>query len=210
MGKLTIEGRASKEYAYDRMEISVTFWATEGATATALKRVTEQSEEFLGILDKAGIPPETVRIGADSVEKCSFDSKLQVEAERELTLCVPFNMDTLNFVRDTVQKNALDARIDTEYKFSDPDAIHAELIRLALEDSKEKANAIAETMGQKVVGVKTLLAGNVRGKNVIMPPMRLAEGNSGCYEELSALLSRRVQAPVSTENESVEVVWLIE
>lgn len=208
MGKLTIEGRASKEYAYDRMEISVTFWATEGATATALKRVTEQSEEFLGILDKAGIPPEEVRIGDDSTEKRTYDSRFQVEAERELTLCVPFNMDTLNFVRDTVQKNALDAKIDTNYKFSDPDALHAELIRLALEDSKEKANAIAETMGQKVVGIKTMSVGNVHGKNIPVPSA--VGGKNVYYDELLALLSRRVQAPVSTENESVEVVWLIE
>lgn len=209
MGKLTIEGRASKEYAYDRMEISVTFWATEGATATALKRVTEQSEEFLGILDKAGIPPETVRIGEDSTEKRTCDSKFQVEAKRELTLCVPFSMDTLNFVRDTVQKNALDARIDTEYKFTDPDAIHAELIRLALEDSKEKANAIAETMGQKVVGIKTMSVGNVKGKNIPVPSATVCE--DGYYNvRLEKLLSRRVQAPISTEKESVEVVWLIE
>lgn len=208
MGKLTIEGRASKEYAYDRMEISVTFWATEGATATALKRVTEQSEEFLGILDKAGIPPETVRIGEDSTEKRTYDSRFQVEAERELTLCVPFNMDTLNFVRDTVQKNALDAKIDTHYKFSNPDALHAELIRLALEDSKEKANSIAETMGQKVVGIKTMSVGNVEGKNVIQETERLYTGL--CLEAAMAPLSSRVQAPVSIENESVEVVWLIE
>lgn len=50
MGKLLIEGKATKEFPYDLMNISVKFWATEGSAAVALKRVTQQSEEFLAII----------------------------------------------------------------------------------------------------------------------------------------------------------------
>lgn len=211
MGKLSIEGKATKEYAYDLMDISVTFWATEGSAAAALKRVTQQSEEFLAILEQAGVKLEDIHIGTDSTEKRSYDSKFQIEANRELKVCVPFSMDFLNLVRDIVQKNALDAKISTRYKFSDLDAIHAELIRMALEDSKAKATYIAQAMGQKVVGIKTMSVGNVRGKNMIPRPSKRPVDDKAYYSGmLEQLLSRRVQAPLSMETDSVEVVWLIE
>lgn len=206
MGKLTIEGKASKEYAYDLMNISVEFWATEGSAAAALKRVTEQSEEFLAILEKAGIAPESVRIGEDSTTKRSYDSRFQIEAKRELTLRVAFNMDFANFIRDTVQKNALDAEVDVTYRFSDLEAIHKELLQLALEDSRQKAEYVTAAMGQKVTGIKTMTVGNAMTEEGMPVPL-------GCYSEfneLPAMLSRRVQAPVSMESDSVEVVWLIE
>ena len=205
MGKLTIEGKASKEYAYDLMNISVEFWATEGSAAAALKRVTDQSEEFLAILEKAGIPPESVRIGTDSTTKHSYDSRFQIEAKRELTLRVAFDMDVANFIRDTVQKNALDAEVDVAYQFSDLEAIHKELIRLALEDSRQKAEYVAGAIGQKVTGIKTMTVGNAMIEDGVPVPL-------GCFsefDELTAMLSRRVQAPVSMESDSVEVVWLI-
>ena len=212
MGKLTIEGKATKEYAYDLMEISVEFWATEGSTAAALKRVTQQSEDFLKILQQAGIKPEDIRIGNDSTKKSSFDSRIEVEVRRELKIRIPFNMDFLNFVRDTVQKNALDADVEAVYKFSDLDAIHRELIQLALEDSRTKANYIAESMGQRVTGIKTMIVGNTRGKNMIpRPSCRPDDQFDGCYyNEMLWMLSRRVQAPLSTETDSVEVVWMIQ
>ena len=211
MGKLTIEGKASKEYAYDLMNISVEFWATEGSAAAALKRVTEQSEEFLTILEKAGIAPESVHIGKDSTTKRSYDSRFQIEAKRELTLRVAFNMDFANFIRDTVQKNALDAEVDVTYKFSDLEAIHKELLQLALEDSRQKAEYVAAAMGQKVTGIKTMTVGNVRGKNMIPRPTRCANDEfDGYYDCTLQMLSRRVQAPISMESDSVEVVWLIE
>ena len=210
MGKLMIECKASKEYAYDLMEISVKFWATEGSAAAALKRVTEQSEEFLVILDKAGISPETVHIGKDSTRKIDYNSsRFEIEVKRELTLRVAFNMDVVNFIRDTIQKNALDAEIETTYKFLNLDAIHKELIQLALEDSRQKATYVAEAMGQKVTGIKTMTVGNTRGKNLLPRPSK-SSGENCYYDELLNILSRRVQAPLSMESDSVEVVWLIE
>ena len=139
MGKLTIEGKASREFQYDLMEISLKFWAKEGSTTAALKKITQQSEEFLAIMDSTGIKIEEFRIRKDSVENEKYSDKFSVKGERELSICIPFNMDFLNYIRDIIQKKAFDAEIDTTYKFSDIEKIHKELIRMALLDAKEKA-----------------------------------------------------------------------
>ncbi len=216
MGKLLIEGKATKEFPYDLMNISVKFWATEDSAAAALKRVTQQSEEFLAILDSAGIKIEGIRIGEDSTRNSNnlADGTPEVEATRQLEICVPFNMDFLNYIRAVVQKNAFDAEIETTYKFSDLEKIHEELIRMALNDAKEKAEHIVEAMGQKIVGVENVLVGNPKGKTLFSNRQRSSgtgEDEGGkYYDELLGILSRRVQAPVTTESESVEVEWLIE
>lgn len=209
MGKLVIEGKASKEYSYDLMEISVKFWAEEGAVATALKKVTQQSEEFLKILDAAGVKVEGIHIGEDSTEKERYSEKFKVNAVREFTICVPFNMDFLNYIRDVIQKNAFDAKIKTEYKFSDIDSIHKELIQMALLDSKEKAEYITRTMGQKVTGIENVEIGNSGLRRLMDKPL-CGPDEGSYYDELLAILSRRVQAPTSIESEQVRVEWLIE
>ena len=211
MGKLTIEGKASREFQYDLMEISLKFWAKEGSTTAALKKITQQSEEFLAIMDSTGIKIEEFRIRKDSVENEKYSDKFSVKGERELSICIPFNMDFLNYIRDIIQKKAFDAEIDTTYKFSDIEKIHKELIRMALLDAKEKAECIAQTMGQKVMGVQSVVIGESRLKSLISRSNKTAtEDSMDCYDSLLNILSRRVQAPVTTESETVQVEWLIE
>lgn len=211
MGKLTIEGNASREYQYDLMEISLRFWANEGSTTAALKKITQQSEEFLAIMDSMGIKIEEFRIGEDSIENEKYSDKFSVKGARKLSICIPFNMDFLNYIRDVVQKEAFDAEIDTTYKFSDIEKIHKELIQMALLDAKEKAESIARTMGQKVIGVQSVIVGESKLKSLISRRNRAeTEENMTYYDDLLSILSRRVQAPVTTESETVQVEWLIE
>ena len=151
MGKLTIEGRASKKYDYDQMSVSVTFHSRMSTTSQALKNVMRQSELFLEKLDAAGIAPENVQIGKDSTEEESYHEPYTVRANRELKISTAFSMDFANYIRYLIEENELDAEIETNYAFSNQEAIRAELIRLALEDSKAKAGDIAQTMGQKLL-----------------------------------------------------------
>lgn len=209
MGKLTIEGEASKEYAYDVMEISVAFRATKGSSAAALERVMKQSEKFLELLEQAGVSIENIRIAEDSVKDITFDEKIRVEARRALKICTPFNMDFANYVREIVQKSDLDTDVSTQYKFSNPEKIQDELIKLALEDSKEKATYIAGIMGQTIVGIDSVEIGHKK-----LRPFEAQKKEDGivCYEELTLekLLSRRLQAPQDPRVETVQVVWNIE
>ena len=99
MGKLTIEGRASKKYDYDQMSVSVTFHSRMSTTSQALKNVMRQSELFLEKLDAAGIAPENVQIGKDSTEEESYHEPYTVRANRELKISTAFSMDFANYIR---------------------------------------------------------------------------------------------------------------
>ena len=201
MGKLTIEGRASKKYDYDQMSVSVTFHSRMSTTSQALKNVMRQSELFLEKLDAAGIAPENVQIGKDSTEEESYHEPCTVRANRELKISTAFSME----------ENELDAEIETNYAFSNQEAIRAELIRLALEDSKAKAGDIAQTMGQKLVGIESVVVGNDPVRPLVYSASQGEnECGDGYYEQLMSVLSRRVKAPTTDRSESVKVVWLTE
>ena len=118
-------------------------------------------------------------------------------------------MDFANYVREIVQKSDLDADVSTQYKFSNPEKIQDELIKLALEDSKEKATYIAGIMGQTIVGIDSVEIGHKK-----LRPFEAQKKEDGilCYEELTLekLRSRRLQAPQDPRVETVQVVWNIE
>lgn len=205
MGKLTIEGRASREYPFDRMVIAVTFCAVESTSAAALRKVTKQSEEFLAHLDAMGLPPESLQISTDSVREQSYSGKREFHAKRKFEIRSKFDMKLTNRIRELVQKNEYDAFVETEYQHSDPEQIKRELLQLAFNDSKQKASDIAAMMGQRIAGIKSVTVGDS------IPDIDLcAAPCGGVYEDLTAVLSNRVGAPVETESERVEVIWLIE
>ena len=208
--RLTIEGKATKEYAYDLMEISLIFYAREATAAQAVKKVMEQSEKFLGKLDEVGIHPESLQIGDDSISRDSYSGKEVVRAERELKLKTPFNMDFANYIRYLVGEMRVDVNLQVQYSFLDAEQIHKELVQLALEDSKTKAQCVAQMMEQKVVGIDSVSIGEEWRRKGSLPNHPLTGLQEDCYQELPGMLSSRVQAPTSREDESVEVVWLIE
>ena len=210
MGKLTIEGKASKEYAYDLMEISMIFYARETVVAQAVKKVMEQAEKFLEKLDKVGIHPESLQIGDDSISRDSYSGKEVVRAERELKLKIPFDMDFANYIRYLIGELRVNVNLQVQYSFLNPEKIHKELIQLALEDSKAKAQCVAQMMEQKVVGIDSVSIGEEWRRKGSLPNHPLTGLREDCYQELPGMLSNRVQAPTSREDESVEVVWLIE
>ena len=63
MGKLTITGKASHEYSYDLMEITVRFQAHEQTSAASMEKVLAQCEEFLSLMHEEGISADSIRIG---------------------------------------------------------------------------------------------------------------------------------------------------
>ncbi len=68
MGKLSIIGRAEKEYKCDRREISIRFQAKASGTKEAAKKVTEQYTDFISFIKEKEIPSECIQTGGISIK----------------------------------------------------------------------------------------------------------------------------------------------
>ncbi|MDD6490293.1 MAG: hypothetical protein PUG48_10910 [Clostridia bacterium] len=96
MGKLSIVGKATHEYPYDTVEVTVSFEVHEQSTSAALEKVLNQCEDFLAVMHKDGTSMDSIRIGNDSVEQEYDDDELDVCATREIKMRVPFSMVSNN------------------------------------------------------------------------------------------------------------------
>ena len=102
-----------------------------------------------------------------------------------------------------------DIAIESSYKLSNEREIHDELIKQAVANSKHRAEAIAATVGKKIIGIKSVSM-NSYGEDSIRYCDMLAP-DSLRYEKPKSLdLSNQLAANSTTESESVDVEWIID
>ena len=78
---------------------------------------------------------------------------------------------------------------------------------MAIEDSKRKASFIAKTMNQKIVGIRSIESSSYEGTMDWMEDCQ----ERACFRKLASLPhSNMLSEEITTESESVSVVWLIE
>ncbi len=208
MGKLTIEGKAEKEYDYDLMEITVRFQVHEKSSAYAIMKVTMQCEECLSILNEQGISMDNIRIGEDSVEQEYRNDKLNVTATREISMRLPFDTGFSNYFMELIREKEYEVDLDINPRLSKNKEINDELLKLAIEDSKNKATFIANAMNQKITGIDSVK---------IIDRCYEGEIDYMCLDQAYGIIppgnlrfSNQLKAPITTKTASVEVVWIIE
>lgn len=64
--------------------------------------MTAQCEECLSILNEKGVSMENIRIGEDSVNQEYYDQKLDVCANREIIVRLPFDTEFSNYFMELV------------------------------------------------------------------------------------------------------------
>ncbi len=208
MSKLNIQGIGSKEYDYDTTEITLSFRYRGKNSAESVKHVKEQCEEFLVLIKETGIDIESIRISDDSISQNYYSQNFEVIATRSLQFIIPFDMEFANYIRELVVDKKYDVEISTENKLSNIEEVRKELLKLAIEDSKEKAGYVAELMGQKIVGIESIeTSEQQREKNKMWLQ---CEQERGIAVKRDSVLSDSLKAPSTVEKETVDIVWILE
>lgn len=207
MGKLTVMGKAEKSYTCDMMIITLSFQAYEKNTSSAVEIVMSQCERFLEILEEQGFDISNIHIGDNGVQcrKDDDNGELVIEAEREIKLRLAFDMKVLNEITEIIAKNSNYVDMDVSFTLSTMAESHNQLIKEAVIDSQKKAEMIAETTGQKVIGIDTMKIGDKYGR-IQMNDEEIH------YMKSSEPLSRAdmLKAPMYYDTNEVEVTWIIE
>ena len=207
MGKLKIRGKAAHEYESDLIELVIEFQAHEATAAESIKKALAQCESFLSFLKEEKIDINTIRIESDKVEQDFDDEKPDVCASRGIKLRFPFDMAFTNYIMTTIQEKKYSADVSIDYLLSDRFRINNELIKEAINDSKEKATFIASAMGQTIVGIDSVTIEDRYDNRMDY----MCEERGRFVRPLKAFRhSNMLQAPVTEESAAVEVVWIIE
>ena len=217
MGKIKIIGTAQRNVPYDVMNITITFNSWEKTPSAALSHVDEQCERFLSLLKEDGFDIHMLRmsdtkLSQDRVKNDDDDDeenewlRLEATASIDIKILVKYDMSVLNHIKEILKKENFDADLGIYNYISNILDIHKELLKEAIVDSKAKAEIIASTMNQKIIGIDKVLFGDKYG--------RIETEEEFFEEHVHALrgssLSDELTADTQTVKECVEVDWVIE
>jgi hypothetical protein len=208
MGKLSITGTAEREVNYDAVEISITFCITENSTQAALQTLTNQSEHFLKLVTEAGVSMADIHIGENNIEHQEYEDAFDVFATREFKFRLKFNMPFINSLMALISEKNFPINLRCAYHLTNRQAIHTDLLKEALADSKAKAAEIAQVMGQKIIGIDAVKHGRSRDMDWLCH-----EAPNIAYKisaRRTPMLSNQLTPPLTKERESIDVIWLIE
>lgn len=170
----------------------------------------KQSEEFLRALLDIGIHMDNIHLGECKISQSHFGDDYNVAVTREFKIHLRFNMKFINIVIDIINSNGYSVELECIYKHSDENKIRSELLTEALADSKHKAEIIAQTMGKKIIGIDNLNHNNFNYNPDYSSDFSYEEPEGLYLAESHQKLSDEIKAPISTEREEVEVVWIME
>ena len=210
MGTLEVVGKARKEFTCDIMYIKLSFKAWGDDTAQAIETSMSQCDLFLDLLEKQGIDIKLIHMSNADISQDMYDDKLEISAERKIELRMPFDMNVINRLSEIIKENQLKVDMDISFKLTNMLEVHEQLLKEAVLDSKKKAEMLASAMGQKVVGIKTLNAGERYSNYDSEEKAYYDQFSHKLGETHSRSKSNRLQAPLITEYEHIDVEWIIE
>lgn len=210
MGKITVSGTAEKEIPADIAEISVRFQTRANSTSNAIKKITEQCEEFLSILKNIGFDMKHIRIKDDHIQQNYFDNRLNVTASKSISIKIKLDSALNNYIISILKSKNYDVNYNIEYKVSNLAEIHRQLLKEALSDSKRKAEIVAETMNQHIIGIDSMNTSDIKNPIKYKDIPKIQNEEIRGVPQSKTPLTDNLEPPVNTESETVEAVWIME
>lgn len=211
MGEMNVKGYAEKKIECDIIEYTLSFHAEGRTAAAALGAVNDELERFLTLIEEKGVKPDMFRIEENSTKKRYYSDKndLPFEAVRKVSLTLPLDSAAVNWLLHFLSENGFKAESEEEYICSTLNEQHKDLLQLAVGDSKEKAELLAQSLGKKLLGIKQLRTkSEVSEDNMYREIERGISVMAPCGGAPSN--SSRIKSPVITESEEIDITWLIE
>lgn len=201
MGKIKVRGYAERKVEVDECIYTITFSHTDVYESEAIRRVKENSEEFLGKLKEKNIDISKVHLSDDHILRGGSNKT----CTRELKIVCDASAGTNNFMLGIIKDNRIEASITTNYRYSKQEELHKELLKLAVQKSKEKANIIASASDSEVIGIDYMTFDRYDDEDCYDEYMTDAKCNMSCSMDRS--ISDEISNKINYEHEEVFITW---
>ena len=214
MGKILVVGRTEREYEPDYCKIRINIEVRGKTSGDVSKRSSELCEKILGEFQAIEINPENIKLSYDDIDTCSrYDSnEIMYRSKKTLVIKIANNMVLVNTIRGIIEKGYDSITLDVLYGISDENIKYKELLREAINDSRLKAELLAESMGVKVVGIDNA---NLSDDDDVFD-LTLQDDEGDTVDYMRALpasaygLSDRLKSDTVKLKQEVRIVWLSE
>ena len=194
---------------YDLITLEIEFYKDGNTANAAMDTVLTQCESFLSYFNSHSVPIHQITMSHDEVERHYDEDNAEYyyTASRKIVIRMSFDMPFINMILDHIRQQDYDIAIESTYELSNEREIHDELIKQAVANSKHRAEAIAATVGKKIIGIKSVSMNTYSEDSVRYCDM-LAPDSLNFEKPKSLDLSNQLAANSTTESESVDVEWI--
>ena len=195
---------AQKEFKADVMSVDISI-STDGETSvSAITKGKRETEKLLRLLVDLGLELSKVSMKNDSVSKPSrYDDDKYYHFEKEISFTSSADLALLESISDGLIKNEINATYDETFYLSNIESAKKDVLQDALLDSKKKAEIIAETLGQKVVGIESAKCDEYEEEHFKESVHFLREMLSG------SSLATMISPDTISVDKSIDVTWNI-
>lgn len=204
--KIFVKGKASESFVCDKVEIELKFFAESPIAAKASESVAKQCEKFLQRASKSGIDISMIRLNDDSISQNSYRDDDYVRATRTLKFDADAAVSIINLILSIIQEEHIDAAVKTDYYLSNENELRRELKAKALEDSREIAKLLAESVGERIDGIYSV---DMNARHPIYHMAKSVAVSADGFGGINELLSSRLSLPTELLEEEIEVTWLL-
>ena len=215
MGIINVNGEADGMYSADMIELRITFEDESYFKSDVMKQVLMGCENFPKRIKESGIPMDTLDIDNDRMTLNVKDDKTVYKCRRNIKFLLPAKMELANVFVKLLQLIDDKVSYHLDYKITDKSKIQKELLAKAFEDSKNKAEMIADLSGLKIVGIEKIDTGDryasgELAKSVVISDEYNIEALLQGYDPLNTETSDFLNVPKYYKRESISVQWKVE
>ncbi len=203
VGVLKVKGSAKQDYEIDRFIIKTRIKASDKSSGEAITLGKKRTEAFLHLMkDRLGIDPSDI-IAGDYIVSHGYGVQPEYGFSRELSICV---ISDLAFVEEmtTLLEGLSDVEYEIEFSLSNEQEKSKEVLSAAIADSASKAEIIAQSLGQKIIGVGSV------DFDYSESELPMLHSLAKCDEVYGTSLASSLKIPTKTISRSICIEWEVE
>ena len=204
MSKFNVHGSAKQEFPAEQFKLFLTVRGTDMHAGESIRKGGNSIEQLLQALSHAaGIQPEDIRLDNESASR-SYGNNPEYHRDISVSLVMPADLAALHALTALLEAQS-NAEYRIEYLLNDRKAAEETVMQAAFADSRKKAEVLADMLGQKITGAKSVnyeFSGDSPMEKFRGVPVAGACGMNA--------LADRLQKPVVTIEKSVDITWTAE
>lgn len=212
MGEIMVKGTASKEIICDTVVYTFEFSEKANTVPEAAEKVKQEVERFLQVMCAKGIAADSFQSGDISTNESGYrrDDEPPCTASRTLHLAGGYKESDTNLFFSLIAEEHFNIAFSRETDASSKEEVRQDLLRKAVENSREKAEMIASCAGERVVGIKKVNANRNSFDEDDDAEFDDPESFMCREEDRAERLTNKLAPSTVTEEVSIDVIWLIE
>lgn len=156
MAKLNVKGNSEMLVKADLMVIEIDFNGRASNTEDAMEKCQSQCETFLEEMEKICIKSESFTLDDNEIRFNLGDDRNYVEVKKKIKVKIAADIKLESYITKVIGANNFDCDYDLAFVIADEKKIEESLMKMAIEDSRKKAELMAAGIAQKIIDVEDI------------------------------------------------------